>query len=459
MIRLFTKNSTGIAPDGRWFAGDVNALQDAVAAILDYTQTIGTGALAVGESGLQLLRFGAGEARLTGHLRADGILRGLSGIVPGAYTTTTRNAIAAGQRPYGMAVLNTTTNQWEWNNGTDPSPTWVPMGFDPTGSLVLSGTVSQVALTGENAAGNISYRSRVAADTNDRFQINADGKISWGTGAAALDTNMYRNAAGVLRMDGAAGVGAFLDLSNNTAASLRFGTAQDTVLYRSAAGVLTTDGQFVSKAATNAMAATTLAGAGSTAFYSQVTGDAQGRFFILADGKLNWGPGTGATDTAMRRTAAGVLQVDGSLRATGTVYSNLGVAGAEMRLESNLALYFGTGAGDYLYRPSTGLLATGGRLQVAGLDVHRNVRGANGHVEGGTVNIALTGGGVGQGTASASFVDSFNAISGIATGVYSPSSSDTRLVITGLNASGISVKIYGNSGETDTAYWVVEGTD
>lgn len=138
MQRLYTKNATGVAPDGRWYAGDINALQDAVAALNDLTQALGIGTIAIGESGLQLIHYGAGEARLTGALRIDGILRGLGGLLAGAFTTTQRNAIATGLAPYGTIILNTTTNQYEWNKGTDAARNWQSMGYVPAGGSAIS---------------------------------------------------------------------------------------------------------------------------------------------------------------------------------------------------------------------------------------------------------------------------------------------------------------------------------
>lgn len=139
MIRLFTKDATGVAPNGRWYAGDVNALQDAVAALTDLTQTISLGTLKIGETGLQLLRYAAGEARISGAFRTDGIIRALGGWYAGSFTTTARDAIALGSRPYGLVITNTTTNRLEWNSGTDPAPVWIALGA-PLASPAFTGT-------------------------------------------------------------------------------------------------------------------------------------------------------------------------------------------------------------------------------------------------------------------------------------------------------------------------------
>lgn len=128
MQRVKSFDSTGVAPDGYLYAGDLNAIQDAAAALADLTQNLQAATLAVGESGLMVVRYGAGEARITGALRTDGILRGLGGLYAGQFTSAQRDAIAAGSRPYGIIIVNVDTNRLEWNSGTDASPNWQPVG-------------------------------------------------------------------------------------------------------------------------------------------------------------------------------------------------------------------------------------------------------------------------------------------------------------------------------------------
>lgn len=47
----------------------------------------------------------------------------------------------------------------------------------------------------------ITHAAYVTGDTANRFAVHADGKIEWGTGAGALDTNLYRSAANTLKTD------------------------------------------------------------------------------------------------------------------------------------------------------------------------------------------------------------------------------------------------------------------
>src|SRR5687768_4957905 len=114
--------ATGIAPNGRLYAGDLLAMQDDWADLANFAQTVDLGSLRIGEAGLQLVRYGALEARVTGALRADGIIRGLGGLFAGTFTTAQRDAIGAGFRPYGLQIFNIDKNQVEINLGSDAVP-------------------------------------------------------------------------------------------------------------------------------------------------------------------------------------------------------------------------------------------------------------------------------------------------------------------------------------------------
>lgn len=78
--RIKTFDSSGIAPGGRLFAADLNGIQDQYADIVNYAQTLGAGTYAIGDSGLQLVKFGTGEVRLTSKFRTDGTIMAFNDI-------------------------------------------------------------------------------------------------------------------------------------------------------------------------------------------------------------------------------------------------------------------------------------------------------------------------------------------------------------------------------------------
>lgn len=126
--RYKTFESTGLAPLGRLYPGDLNAIQDMMAAITDFAQVLSLGTLQVGDAGIALTKSGTGEAQLSSALRVTGILRGLGGVVIPSMTTVARDALASGSRPSGMLIYNTTTLRVEINRGSDATPEWRQVG-------------------------------------------------------------------------------------------------------------------------------------------------------------------------------------------------------------------------------------------------------------------------------------------------------------------------------------------
>lgn len=183
MSRYKTFVSTGIAPDGRLYAGDLNGMQDLATPLSDFNTVLDVGTLRVGDPTLQLLKYGAGEFRMSGHLRVDGILRPLGGTLPGQYTTAQRDAIPVGRRPFGLIIFNLTTNRYEYNAGTDASPNWqslagtsvpahasthLPGGSDP---LPFSTLV--------NMAGTRAAKPAAGSSNNGLFYFETDWQQTW----------------------------------------------------------------------------------------------------------------------------------------------------------------------------------------------------------------------------------------------------------------------------------------
>ncbi len=67
-------------------------------------------------------------------------------------------------------------------------------------------------LQGFAAAGTAALSTNVIGDSVDRFALTAGGIISWGDGALARDTNLYRDAANILKTDDSLEVAGVLGL-------------------------------------------------------------------------------------------------------------------------------------------------------------------------------------------------------------------------------------------------------
>ncbi|KKM16674.1 hypothetical protein LCGC14_1683440, partial [marine sediment metagenome] len=71
------------------------------------------------------------------------------------------------------------------------------------------------------------YCTDVSGDTEHRFFVRSDGRIEWGPGNAAQDTNFYRDSAGVLKSDGAFVMGALTATTVDTTGRLAVVAAAD----------------------------------------------------------------------------------------------------------------------------------------------------------------------------------------------------------------------------------------
>lgn len=189
-------------------------------------------------------------ADLQGHIAATGAVHGVAGTLVGTSDTQTlANKTLTSPAISAAALSGTLTG----------APTF-------SGGVVFTGTPSLRAASAATAA----YGVRVSGDSQDRLQVGADGKLSWGSGAAAADAVLSRAGAGTL------GVGALLQASR----------------------AATTDG----------------------VVSSLVGADTVERWRAYADGRQEWGPG-GATarDTTLYRNAAGELKTDTALTVLGAL--------------------------------------------------------------------------------------------------------------------------------------------
>lgn len=109
-----------------------------------------------------------------------------------AASATARNAIS----PFwaGLNVRDTDSGKLWVSNGSAPiSGSW--------DQIVTANTYTTALNVAPAATGTTAINQRAGSDTQNRFQVRGDGQLSWGSGSATTDTNLYRSAADTLKTD------------------------------------------------------------------------------------------------------------------------------------------------------------------------------------------------------------------------------------------------------------------
>jgi hypothetical protein len=208
----------------------------------------------------------------------------------------------------GSSVVGTTDTQTLTNktlgSGTSFSSTLGLSASSATGGIeTVTNTHSAPSAPNvqwtANAAADSELGIKVAADTNNRMQVDSNGKMQWGTGAAAVDTDLYRAGVGSLETDTAF-----------TAASLAASSS-------AAAGAVlkVTNTHTTPTAPTVGLIAQTAA---DSVIGVQVTADTQQRLIVDSNGKHLWGTGAAAGDSNLYRNAVGELKTDEGLTVAGS---------------------------------------------------------------------------------------------------------------------------------------------
>ncbi|MEU5197294.1 hypothetical protein AB0G86_25135 [Streptomyces scabiei] len=124
---------------------------------------------------------------------------------------TARNAISPIWE--GLSVRETDTGRCYVSNGTLPvSGSWNELVT--TGSSITFTGTNLINLSG-SASATDKLATLVTGDAFDRMRIRSDGRIDWGSGTGARDTNLYRSAADTLKTDDSFVVGTDLTVTGN----------------------------------------------------------------------------------------------------------------------------------------------------------------------------------------------------------------------------------------------------
>ena len=252
----------------------------------------------------------------------------------------------------------------------------------------------------------------VTGEGNPRYLINVGGTHQWGPGSAGLDTNLYRNGAGVLKTDGGfyaagsvyasqgvntvgfvynpsagniGGAAFYAAAIGETQASFRFSgrggmewgaggsTATDAYLQRTNVGELTFDAGLISKGVGPAGGPQIAlyyrpATAVGYALASKVGAEANSRFFIDYTGQMMWSAGATGMDVNLYRSAVNWLKTDYSMTIVG-----------HLQLNSDWSTLFLGATGDAsLNRAAAGQLGTPGQFQAGGFVANTSAAGAAG---------------------------------------------------------------------------------
>jgi hypothetical protein len=97
----------------------------------------------------------------------------------------------------GSGDVNGVSSAWRDGGGN----TTFLHGPMVTGSNITSWQWPGTAATVAAAAGSVVLQAMVSGDTVQRVTVGGDGKLNWGPGNAATDTNLYRGGAGTLKTD------------------------------------------------------------------------------------------------------------------------------------------------------------------------------------------------------------------------------------------------------------------
>lgn len=132
------------------------------------------------------------------------------------YTVTINlTALPSGAYQYTNVGIPHTAGNGVTVDLTQILPPGIPTTITPNTYGVLASANLWAGLqTFQQASNGPFLQANVSGDNNYRFSIDTSGKIQWGPGNAALDTDLYRSGVGTLKTDGAFVVGGALSFGS-----------------------------------------------------------------------------------------------------------------------------------------------------------------------------------------------------------------------------------------------------
>jgi hypothetical protein len=222
-------------------------------------------------------------------------------------------------------------------------------------------------------ASGTPFQILYVAEPQLRFSINQSGMISWGSGAAVPDVNLYRSNQDYLSTDdnftssanifARYGTSEVIRIGNN--GGIWFGSAEDTNIYRGGADTLATDDDFVLRMGGNYQIHLTRTGApgGYPGMIMYASGSEKFRIDATAlGGTLTW-----LSDVNLYRGAANVLRTDDAFVARAVTVSPLSAVGNAV-----LEIWVSGEANRRMFFNDTGVMWWGPGPTVQDTNLYRN---------------------------------------------------------------------------------------
>lgn len=160
----------------------------------------------------------------------------------------------------------------------------------------------KIFISGTEGAFGTAFGIKLSADTNDRLNVLGSGSVSWGSGSAATDTNMYRAGTSVLATDST------------------FRVTSGTVQFLNGTASLIATSSPTTKLSTEAWFGITRPALGTAFTVTNSSGGAYPTFTVTAEGWHGWGNGTLSTaDISLYRSGPGTMTIDADVVISGSI--------------------------------------------------------------------------------------------------------------------------------------------